>query len=76
MKLGFYYSPLFNCIILVIRNSSLGNFDIYEILSPTSIRLLGQVAGVSMILVRSQFIMSFDHYPTFDELSNLPELFI
>lgn len=76
MKLGFYYSPIFKCIILVIRNSSLGNFDMYEILSSTSIRLLGQVTGVSMILARSRFIMPFDHYPTFDELSNLPELFI
>lgn len=76
MKQGFYFSSLLKCVILVIYNSSLAKFDVYEVLSPTSIRLLGNTATESYILNKAQFIMPFDHYPTFDELNNLPELFI
>lgn len=76
MKQGFYFSSLLKCVILVIYNSSLARFDIYEVLSSTSLRLLGQAATSSIIVNRAQFIMPFDHFPTFDELNNLPELFI
>lgn len=76
MKQGFYYIKEFDTLILVIRNTNLNRYLFYKIYSPTNIGRPFDINPNSVFVRYSEFLIPFDHYPTFEELEQFPELFI
>ncbi len=75
MRQGFYDSRILNCVVLYLYNTSLGEYQIYSVCK-TGARLLGAATRDSVIYKRATFLMSFNHYPSLEELQQYPELFI
>lgn len=70
MTQGFYTHTIYN-LILYIKNYNLNTFEAYEVNSNMTLRRI-KYFFASLL----KFLMPFDHYPSLEELQQLPELFI
>lgn len=73
---GFYDHRSLPGLYLLLYNNSMDNFDVYHVSSSSSIKPATTTHKESVLWKRANFIMPFDHYPSLEELQQLPELFI